>query len=411
MPAPCRAISLIGAGLLFAGCSTGVDDVERSSESSSVTSTSISVAPAPTVSTTTTTMVASTTTTTEPAPTPIECVADWSLRQQVGQLVWVVTGQSQLDQLSGVGDDGFGGVVLVGFLGPDLVGRLEATLGDRSGPLSPVFAVDEEGGRVSRLENLIDRQPSARTLASEFTVAEVEDRFAAHAQSMAALGVDVDLAPVLDVGGGPGIGDRSFSVDPTVVVEYGLAVVRGLERGGIRPVVKHFPGHGRADADSHLRLPTTPHLDELRLHDLLPFAAAANAGVPAVMVGHLSVPGLTDQLPTSLSPETVTGLLRGELGFDGVVMTDALDMGGVPVGGPEAAELALLAGVDIAMIGSPADLAPTLVRLEAAVTEGRLDAQAVVASVVRTQEFLGRDPCSVPVGPDPTPASSTTTEG
>ncbi len=407
MPLVPRLLRLIGTVTLLAvGCNTGVDDIERvSGTTTSAVQTSTSL-PAPTTSTT----VAPTTTTTEPGPTAAECVAAWSLRQQVGQLVWVVAGQNQLGQLADVGPAGFGGFVPVGVLRSDLVARLDAVFGDRSGPFAPLFAVDEEGGRVSRLENLIASQPSARTQGTELSIAAVEEGFEAHAEAMAALGVDVDLAPVLDVGGGPGIGDRSFSVDPAAVIEYGLAVVRGLERGGVRPVVKHFPGHGRADADSHLRLPTTPPLDEMRLHDLLPFAAAATADVPAMMVGHLSVPGLTHQFPTSLSPETVTGLLRTELGFDGVVMTDALDMGGVPVGGPEAAELALLAGVDIAMLGSPADLAPTLARLEEAVAEGRLDAQAVVASVVRTQDFAGRDPCAVPAASEiEVPAEPATT--
>ena len=112
-----------------------------------------------------------------------------------------------------------------------------------------------------------------------------------------------------------------------MVTTHGVAFAEGVLEGGLVPVAKHFPGHGRANADSHAELATTPGLEELRMVDLLPFGLVPEGS--AVMVGHLAVPGLTDGVPASLSAAAVTGILRGEMGFDGVVVTDDLSMGAV----------------------------------------------------------------------------------
>jgi len=179
------------------------------------------------------------------------------------------------------------------------------------------------------------------------------------------------FGPVLDVGSAPGIESRSFGSDPEVVATYGRAVAEGLIEADVMPVFKHFPGHGRATADSHLELPSTPPLAELRTLDLLPYAELLGDPVlgqkASVMVAHLSVPGLSEDVPTSLSPETVNGLLRTEFGFGGIVFTDALNMGAIvdTYGRLEALELALQAGADIAILGSLADLTPSLDHLTA----------------------------------------------
>lgn len=174
------------------------------------------------------------------------------------------------------------------------------------------------------------------------------------------------FGPVLDVGAGPGIESRSFSADPQVVASYGRAVADGLIEAGITPVFKHFPGHGSATADSHLELPTTPSLSDLRSSDLVPYVEILMDPVfrdrAGVMVGHLSVPGLSDELPTSLSPATITGLLRNELGFGGLVFTDAMNMGAIinTYGLLDALEQSIVAGADIAILGSLADVTPAL---------------------------------------------------
>ena len=163
-----------------------------------------------------------------------------------------------------------------------------------------------------------------------------------------------------------------------------------------RQVVKHFPGHGRASADSHLSLPITPDISEIRVADLLPFRdAIATPGV-ALMVGHLDVPGLTNGRPATLSPEAIDGLLRGELGFDGLVMTDALNMGAIRQAWttPEAAVLAIQAGADIVMVGAVSDVAATHAALVAAIDSGEITSASADESVVRVLESKTIDPCS-----------------
>jgi len=215
------------------------------------------------------------------------------------------------------------------------------------------------------------------------------------AEALAGLGVTVDLAPVLDVGGSPGIGDRSFSDDPEVVSTHGIAFAEGLMAGGLVPVVKHFPGHGRANADSHDELATTPPLDELWEVDLLPFILTPDGA--AVMVGHLAVPGLTGGVPATLSPAVVTGLLRDDLGFDGVVLTDDLAMGAVAnlLDVATAARLALIAGADLLMIGGLANVVPAAWSLIAALDDGSLDEQWLDEAVQRVLAMRGVDPCTL----------------
>jgi len=213
---------------------------------------------------------------------------------------------------------------------------------------------------------LLGPVPSAAATAQSKSPEDVRKQWVEYGSRVRALGIDVVFGPVLDVGSAPGIESRSFGDDPAVVAAYGRAVAEGLLEADVLPVFKHFPGHGRASADSHLELPSTPPLSDLRAVDLLPytevFADPVLGSRSAVMIAHLAVPGLSDEVPTSLSPETVTGLLRGELGFGGLVFTDALNMGAIvdTYGRVEALELALVAGADIAILGSFADLTPGL---------------------------------------------------
>lgn len=216
---------------------------------------------------------------------------------------------------------------------------------------------------------------------------------------MLGLGVDVAFAPVLDVGSGPGIGTRSYAADPQVVADYGTAVAAGFADAGVLAVLKHFPGHGRASADSHVTLPTAPAIEEIRLVDLVPYReafASLAAGSYAVMVGHLSVPGLTDGTATSLSRAAIDGLLRSELGFDGLVFTDALNMGAVAsLGIVETTRQALVAGADVAIVDQVGNVPALLDGLVAAVEAGTLQESVIDDSVVRVLAAKGLDPCEV----------------
>jgi len=225
-------------------------------------------------------------------------------------------------------------------------------------------------------------------MAVLWTPQQLRAALAAHAVTLRALGIDMDLAPVVDVApAGDQVADeaeRSFSNDPATVAADGVAYVAGLESGGVTAVVKHFPGLGHADANTDLAASTDPPLSSLETDDLVPFAAAITAGVPVVMISHVRVPGLSGSRPASLAPETYR-LLRDQLHFTGVAMTDALDARAIALAGytePGAAVAAIEAGADLAMIESQYRQA-ALAALRQAVASGALPAASVEAAVLR----------------------------
>ena len=244
--------------------------------------------------------------TTTIAPTIEECLAHIPLRVRLGQLLFPVLTQAELGEATThVARGDIAGVVILGHPTADLRTDL-AALQDASLIGPSIVAVDEEGGRVQRVAELVGVLPSARSLAADFTVAEAQELHRAHALLLADLGFTMNLAPVIDLDNGTYIGDRSFSADNEVVIDYGMAVADGILEAGLIPVAKHFPGHGRG-TDSHKGLPELPELDVLRADDLVPFDAAIARGDIPIMVGHLVVPDLTNGQPATLSPEAVTG--------------------------------------------------------------------------------------------------------
>ena len=350
--------------------------------------------PNSTTSTTTTTMSTTTTTSRPPGPTAIECVGELPIGLRVGQVLLPVVDQAGLAVIADLAGRGLvAGAVVIGSPGDGFPAAVAAVQeASATGPV--VIAVDEEGGTVQRFGALLGELPSAARMGA-MSIGDVRELARERAVAIGALGVTVNLAPVLDVGSGPGIGTRSFSDDPMVVSTHGLAFAEGILDGGLVPVAKHFPGHGRANADSHDEVATTPPLDELRLVDLLPFGVLP-AGA-AVMVGHLVVPGLTDGLPASLSAAAVTGILRDELGFDGVVLTDDLAMGAVAqmIDVPTAARLALIAGADLLMVGPHENVVPAAWSLMAALDDGSLDERWLDEAVERVLAMRGVDPCTL----------------
>ncbi len=337
-----------------------------------------------------------------PACTPQDAVAAWPLRRRLAALVVVGVDPSGTGDATTVVEDHHVGGVFVG--GNDTTLLTSGALAQlRAGSPTGLFvAVDEEGGRVQRIDDLDGDVPAARDLAASSTPDEVRALAQERARALAAVGVTIDLAPVVDVSDQPDdtvIGDRSWSADPATVVAYAGAYADGLLAEGVAPVLKHFPGHGEASGDSHEGAVTTPPLAELRDRDLVPYAQLLPrlGTFTAVMLGHLDVPGLTEEgTPSSLSPATVR-LLRDDYGFDGVVMTDDLSgMGAVTerLGTDEAAVAALAAGVDVVLLAG-ADVGGLLDRLEQAVAAGELEPGAIDASVVRTLRLKGLDPCQV----------------
>jgi beta-N-acetylhexosaminidase len=233
---------------------------------------------------------------------------------------------------------------------------------NRSEPAAVLLAVmaDEEGGGVQRLASLVGSLPWPRQMAATMTTDQVTATARQTAVRMRAVGVNVDLAPVVDVDGGQGPnsrdpdGLRSFSGVPALAARYGVAFADGLRQGGVIPVVKHFPGLGGVSANTDNGPAATRPLSVLRTQGLLPFQAAIAAGVPAVLVSNAAVPGLTPK-PASLSAAVIQGLLRGTLGFHGLVVTDSLSAGAVKAAGydvPDGAVAAVTAGADMVLFGS-----------------------------------------------------------
>lgn len=323
-------------------------------------------------------------------------LAQFSTREKLAQLLTVgVTGTD--DALAVVRDHQVGGIFVGSWTDQSLLtdGGLEQVTAAAKVPL--MVTTDEEGGRVSRLGNLIGTAPSARVTAQTMTPDEFYTATLDRARAMQNLGITADFAPDIDVSAQPDdsvIGDRSFSADPAVVTEYADAYIRAMHEVGLGTVLKHFPGHGSSTGDSHLGAVQVPPLSELSASDLVPFRELIGSG-SAVMVGHLDVPGLTTPgVPASISPEAMK-LLRegsgyGAAPFDGVIFTD--DLSGMAaiterLSIEQAVEAALVAGADNALWISTDAVGQVLDQLEQAVAAGRLPMERVDASVLRMADY------------------------
>jgi len=312
--------------------------------------------------------------------------------------------------------DGLGSVCLFGtnIVEPTQLRALTAAI--HAANPNTLIATDEEGGDVTRLHHRTGSPyPSMAYLGHLDDEATTERVGAGIGAELRAAGIDLNLAPDADVNSNPRnpvIGVRSFGADAGLVSRHVAAYTRGLQAAGVAACAKHFPGHGDTSADSHRELPTIlADAATLAARELAPFRAAVEAGSLAVMTSHILVPTIDPDLPATLSAP-VLRLLREELGFTGAIVSDALDMAGASAGRgiPEAAVLALAAGVDLLCIGtdnSAVELAEIRAHVLEAVTEGRLpearlrDAAARVAALAEGVAALRR---SGPVEPVKTPA-------
>lgn len=277
-----------------------------------------------------------------------------------GQLLMVGLPGPELDETARwlIQDLQVGGIILFrrNIMAPPQVAALlqacqEAALAASGLPL--LVAVDQEGGPVQRLRHPFPEMPSACRFGADGDLQAVAAAAQQVGAALRALGVNINLAPVLDVPRSPDcpLWERAYSPDPEQVARFGLAAIQGYLAGGVLPVAKHFPGLGATRLDSHLDLPTTAPGEHERRQDLEPFRQAIAGGVPGVMVAHVVVPEW-DDLPASLSPVAVNQVLRRQLGFAGLVFTDDLEMGAIRRhwSVPQAAQLAVAAGHDILLI-------------------------------------------------------------
>jgi beta-N-acetylhexosaminidase len=271
--------------------------------------------------------------------------------------------------------------------------------GSAAGAADPVIAIDEEGGDVTRVAYADGSPyPGNAALGAVDDTALTRAVYQAIGTDLAALGINFDLAPCADVLGSadsPAVGTRSFGADTDLVARHTAAAVAGLQGAGVAACAKHFPGHGRTATDTHHAIATIEGgLAELRERDLPPFAAAIEAGIIAIMPSHLRVPELTGDLPASVSPAAVTGLLRGELGFTGVIVSDALEMQATrdTFGVPRAAVLAVAAGTDLLCLGRDSDEQEYLAvraALVAAVRDGTITGTRLEEAADRVARLRG----------------------
>ena len=295
---------------------------------------------------------------------------------------------------------GLGGVILFArnVVEPEQVAELSFEA-SRLVPDLPVWvSIDQEGGRVARLKAPFTVWPPMATLGRSGDVALAERFARALATELTAVGISLDYAPVLDVQTNPRnavIGDRALAEKADEVARLGSAIARTLQAEGIAACGKHFPGHGDTIADSHHELPLVEHPpDRLRAIEFLPFKAAIEAGVSSIMTAHVFVPSLDEDRPATLSKRIVTEILRHELGFGGVILSDDLEMKAIAstYAVPAAAVLAIEAGCDGLLICS-ADHDTQVASLESlvhAVEDGRLPMARVDDALARHQRAKER---------------------
>ncbi|WP_280249862.1 glycoside hydrolase family 3 N-terminal domain-containing protein [Nocardia abscessus] len=328
-------------------------------------------------------------------------LAQFTTRAKLAQLLTVgVTGAD--DATNVVRDEQIGGIFVGGWTDQALLASGQITRVQQAAKVPLMVTIDEEGGRVSRVRDLIGAAPSARETAQSMSPEQFYSATLVRGRALKDLGVTVDFAPDIDVSSQPDdsvIGDRSFSDDPETVTRYADAYIRAMREVGLGTVMKHFPGHGSGSGDSHTGEVRTPPLDQLQQVDLVPFRNLIGSGA-AVMVGHLDVPGLTTpNVPASISPEAMR-LLRegsgyGAAPFQGPIFTD--DLGGMAaitsrMSIADAVEAALVAGADNALWITTDAVPQVLDRLEQAVSSGRLPMAQVDASVLRVAAYKGALP-------------------
>ncbi len=275
--------------------------------------------------------------------------------------------------------------------------RLVREIHDTGAGVRPLVALDHEGGRVHRLPRPFTHFPPALAVGARGDARLVEAVGYAMGRELRAVGIDLDFAPVLDVWSNPRnrvIGDRAFGTEPTRVARLGVALARGLGRAGVLPCGKHFPGHGDSAGDSHFVLPRVRRSRRaLAATELVPFARAVKAGIPALMTAHVLYPALDPRRPATLSPVIGRDLLRRRLGFHGVLFSDDLEMHAVAGRAtPGAAAVqALRAGCDMLLVCQSLTTARTAMRgVEAAIAHGPLAPSDVATALARIQALRRR---------------------
>lgn len=329
-----------------------------------------------------------------------DIVEQMTLDEKIGQMMFAGVSGTTLQQetTSLIQDYKVGGLILYGNnleTPQQTVTLMNALMAANVNNQLPLFlGTDQEGGKIVRLPGSLKNFPTNKRIGDinqsplSFAVGQLLG------EQLTAFGFNLDFAPVLDVNSNPNnpiIGDRSFSNDPDIVSKLGIETMKGLESKQVIPVIKHFPGHGDTAVDSHLELPkVTKSLDDLNQLELVPFKAAIENGADVVMVAHILLPKIDPQYPSSMSKEIITGMLRDQLGFDGVVMTDDMTMKAITnhfdIG--QAAVDSVKAGSDVILIAHEyANVTAAIQAVKAAVNKGEITEDRINDSVRRIIEL------------------------
>lgn len=281
-------------------------------------------------------------------------------RQQIGQLLFAgFKGTDVPVELRSLAREfGVGGTILFSrnIEEPAQVAELAYGLSALTPDLPAWVSVDQEGGRVARLKAPFTEWPPMATLGRSGDVQLAESFARAIASELKAVGITLDFAPVLDVHTNPKnpvIGDRALAADARLVATLGAAIITAMQETGVAACGKHFPGHGDTNLDSHLALPLVEQAPEtIRERELLPFRAAIAAGVASIMTAHVFIPALDEERPATLSKKIITGMLRNDMGFEGLILSDDLEMKALANDRavPDSAVQAIDAGCDAVLI-------------------------------------------------------------
>jgi len=266
---------------------------------------------------------------------------------------------------------------------------------EEQGLIKPFISVDEEGGSVTRIPKDSDFEieviPSMKEIGKSEDISQARNVGASISKSLKKLGFNMDMAPVADVlsnSGNSVIGDRSFGSDPKLVSDMVINECLGMKDNGIIPVIKHFPGHGATLADSHEGYAyTDKSMDELMECELVPFIYSIENGIEVIMVGHISLPNITgDNIPCSLSSQMLDDFLRKQVGYNGIIITDAMNMGAISTkySCSQSTVMAIKAGVDIILM--PSDFTVAYQEVIKAVETGEIEEERIDASVRRILE-------------------------
>ena len=325
-------------------------------------------------------------------------ITEMTIEEKVGQLIMVGFDGTQANEAieTHIRERFVGGVVLFSrnIQSPkqtaELTNQLQRLTEATTRQIPLFIGIDQEGGWVIRLKEGATVLPGNMALGAIDSTELAERAGEITAVELAAVGVNLNFAPVVDVNNNldnPVIGRRSFGESPELVSRLGVAYIRGLQHNGVLATAKHFPGHGDTTVDSHFDLPTVNHAPE-RIHalELQPFRAAIDADVAAIMTAHIVYPAFDADRPATLSSIILTELLRKELGFDGLLITDDMEMKAIDDRYPsgEAAVMAIEAGADIVMVlWTPAKQIEALDALLSAVKSGRISQARLDQSVKR----------------------------